>query len=213
MKRDNTKMPDSVHEVYDWIEDEVSWLHERWKNYRQLFDRGEQRANLLEATALGFFLLCKETFGHSVILTLSRLADPNKTCGKKNLSLFTLIGEVESAGDKELAERMKKGWEKAKSGFEPLRTFRHKRLAHNDRKKNLSAIEEVFPAIRKSQIDKCIAAVDKILGLVPEYYDRCQAGYDLVGAISSEDADWLVLQLEDLRAIDRKRKVPKYSQT
>jgi hypothetical protein len=69
-------MGPDLGQLYHELEDGVSWLHEKWGELLELFDKGPERIALLNEVAPNFFYLVQQVLWESVLLHLSRLTDP-----------------------------------------------------------------------------------------------------------------------------------------
>jgi hypothetical protein len=83
--------------VYHELWNEVTWLHAKWNQYRQLFGHSRQRVELLNEVASHFFRIVQDALWDDVILHLARLTDPLRSRGKANLSLRKLPEVISDA--------------------------------------------------------------------------------------------------------------------
>jgi len=79
-------MGNRLGSIFTELENELIWLHHKWDQYLKLFGRSEKQIIILNETANGFFGLVQMVLFEDIILHISRLTDPSKTFGKKNLS-------------------------------------------------------------------------------------------------------------------------------
>jgi hypothetical protein len=92
-------MGSPLGEIYHSLGDEVSWLHLKWNDFRELFaDR--ETVELLNSAAATFFHDLQRQTWEDVLLHLCRLTDPPKSSGKANLTVRRL---PDSVSDPQLA--------------------------------------------------------------------------------------------------------------
>jgi hypothetical protein len=100
-------MPASLVELWTLFYQEVIWLHARWKIYRQLYTTSEIRVQLLNEAAPVLSSLLQNALGDEVQLGLSKLADPVTNGKNRNLTLETLLNEVEAADGRACAAELR----------------------------------------------------------------------------------------------------------
>lgn len=153
------KIPDALEPLWDNISREVLRIHERWIIYRQLFGTSPERIDLLNEIAGLFFHTLEDLMVDDIILSLSRLMDPEKSKTKAGesrnavLKQFIIHEEITNhprIGDgfplhEELLNRYKELEKKCSN----LKAIRHKRIAHRDWDVALG-IQPLPPISRKS---------------------------------------------------------------
>jgi hypothetical protein len=77
--------PTELSETWQFLHNEVTWLHGRWTMYRQLYGTSPERIELLNRVAPTFFGTIQAVQLDEIQLTLSRLADPVGTGQRRNL--------------------------------------------------------------------------------------------------------------------------------
>jgi hypothetical protein len=97
MSKSRQKLPPDIADVFDELDQHISSLHAHWLIFEQLFATSKERVELLNQCAPIFFRLCQDLFWDSVILSIGRLTDPQKSAGKDTLSLDQLLSKVDSA--------------------------------------------------------------------------------------------------------------------
>ncbi len=116
------------------------WQMEAWQ---ELFDvEQEKRQALIQSTAPGFFSIVQMTLAESILMRVSRLMDPTKSCGNENASLNSLLCALSNEPRPPLcceiealvSEWLKKDRQtKVEQGeYARLKVLRNKWLAHND---------------------------------------------------------------------------------
>ena len=64
--------------LYHALEDEVTWLHAKWLEYRKLFAKSKESVDFLNETARFFFRVVQDVLWDDVLLHIARLTDPAK---------------------------------------------------------------------------------------------------------------------------------------
>jgi hypothetical protein len=57
---------------------DCAWLHLKWREYRSVFGTTEERIDLLNAAARGFFGVAQDVLWQDVILHICRFTDPRR---------------------------------------------------------------------------------------------------------------------------------------
>jgi hypothetical protein len=95
--------PEQFAAIFDQLSTEVTWLHARWKLYRQLFAESPSRIDMLNECAAAIFYVIQDVLLGEVQVMLSKLTDPASSGKYDNLSLERLQIEVELLGQQALA--------------------------------------------------------------------------------------------------------------
>ena len=77
-------MGGNLGQLYYELDKEVSWLHDKWGEFRELFCGGQERIDLLSNVASSFFYVMSQVLYESVILHLCRLTDPPGSTKRPN---------------------------------------------------------------------------------------------------------------------------------
>ena len=174
--------------VYDGLYNDVVWLHMRWKLYRQLFAKSQERLDLLNEAAGFFFHVVQDTLWEDVILQLAKLTDSPRSAGKDNLSLRclpvlvseeSLLSEIKSLLNTALVA----------SGF--ARKWRNRRLAHRDLGLALATGGDPLPGISRADIEAALLAFRNLLNRLELHYWNSTVGYEH-SLIGPGDGDSLV---------------------
>jgi len=194
MRHKDTNMPESVQEIYGWLEDELIWTREKWHTFTGLFRNlkgNESVAIQVNRFASEFFLLCQEVLGHDVILALCRMNDPAKSGGNMNMTLEQLVNVVDKDCE-DIGPRLKEARKLVTLAMTPLREHRNKSLGHNDFKRCSS--DEAAPGVKYAAVDKSLESVEHMMNVVRLQYDGCDTSFDLLGPRA---VDGLVASLDE----------------
>lgn len=127
-----------LDELITHIGNEIKMLWAQLDVYQELYlIEQDKRLSLLEASAPGFFAICQASLAESILMRISRLMDPEKSCGDENSSLqnfcAALGADANYSGLKGTIQEAIDEWKQKDNGpYVALRTVRNKWLAHND---------------------------------------------------------------------------------
>jgi hypothetical protein len=127
-----SQIPQAIDEIFQELKKEITWLHGRWKIYRQLFGHSEKRIELINECASTFFYIIQDVLLGEIQVTLSKLTDRARFGEHDNLSLEQLQLRVETQGEKSLSAALRKLLDDLHNKCQPFRLRRNKLLAHLD---------------------------------------------------------------------------------
>ena len=139
-------------------------LHVKWKIFRQLFGKSEQRVALLNDFAPDFFSIVHDSILYDIFLTISRLTDPAETGGWKNLTFRRLMKMLEAEGRGNLVTKLTPVLEAIEEKCKPIRPWRNKRIAHKDFGSRLKYEPDPVPGISRQMIEEALAAIRQYMG-------------------------------------------------
>jgi AbiU2 len=157
--------------------DDLDWLRHKWGEFQQLFEKGQERIDLLNKVASNFFYFLNKLLFEDAMLHLCRLTDPPETMGHTNLTLMRL---AESIPDKDFGAQIGKDVEEARKKCEFARKWRDKRLAHTDLTTLRNAHASPLPSVTNKNIED---AMEFMRALV----DSVELHYGLRPPLSSSD--------------------------
>jgi hypothetical protein len=182
------------------LSDELTWATWVWDEYLELFTKSESRCALQNESANFFFGVVQNTFWQHVVLCISRMTDPEESCGKHNLSLDRLVQCVDDAQFRvQLTPQLDSV--KNKCGF--VRDLRNRRLAHNDLALFLSPDSGPQPVATVAMITEALEAIGSILNAIEYRHSQSTTSYDLIAKTGS--AVDLLYRLRDARRMEAKR--------
>ncbi len=188
--------------VYHELWNEVTWLHAKWNQYRQLFGHSRQRVELLNKVASHFFRIVQDALWDDVILHLARLTDPLKSRGKANLSLRRL---PEVISDATLKKEVGSLIEVALSTSLFARDLRNRKLAHIDLALALKTGVEPLPGVSRDKVEAALSAVRAVLNKLEAYYWESETAYEHFIAMGGEGDTLIYFMRTGLRAEDSRR--------
>jgi len=159
-------MPAEVAELFDPLVDEVVWLNYRWDTYHKLFGQGPKRTELLNETAPAFFQIVHDALFLDVVMAVSRLADPPKSCGRENLSIQRLQNELAEHCDAGLCSQFDLLVERFLTNSSPFKTIRHRQIAHSDLPTALNINTDPLPGISRKLIKDALHELASVLNFL-----------------------------------------------
>ncbi|MFA5865255.1 MAG: hypothetical protein WC975_11285 [Phycisphaerae bacterium] len=178
--------------VYNALTNDVTWLHFKWSQYRQLFAQSEKRIDLLNEAAGFFFRIVQDIFFEDVLLHLTRLTAPVKSYGKSNLTLHCLVQLVP---DPELAAEVKTLVDAANGACKSALDWRNRRLAHHDLDLALATAKDPLPGISRADVEAALVAIRTALNRLEGHYWNSEVGYQYSRG-EPGNADALVFYLQ-----------------
>jgi len=175
------------------LNEEVIWLHGRWKLYRQLYGTGPERIDLLNECAGSFFHVIQIVLMNDVQLTLSKLADRAETPQQRNLTLQTLVNDVAGLGETLQEEQVSKAYGSYRQNCAAVIRRRHKQLAHFDKATLLNDDTSPLPGPSRQEIEDCLRVLRHFMNAVAVLIGEPHVAYGSV--IMGDDGDSLVYWL------------------
>jgi hypothetical protein len=148
------------------LSNDVTWLHTKWAQYRELFGVSEARIDLLNRTAGHFFRVLQDTLFEDVLLHLSRLTDGAVTGRKENLSLERLV----LLAPDEIKLRLEALLGAVRAACAPARDWRNRRIAHKDLGVALATAGDPLPGISRQTVEEALSAVRDLLHHIERQY-------------------------------------------
>ncbi len=162
---------------------EEDWLRDKWAIFQELYERGQERIDLLNRAASNFFWFLHKLLFEDAMLHLSRLTDPQVSNGvKSNLTVHRLPSLISDPKLKISVESAIKELEES-CGF--ARVMRNRRLAHADLRTARNEHPDSLPAVKSEDIARALQCLRTVLLLIEKHYrippalilpDPCGAG-------------------------------------
>ena len=125
-------IPSDLKPHYEQLRTDLIDLFFRWIAIKNLYSHSQERLDLLNETAPNFFSELQQLLIRDLILGIARITDPPQTCGRDNLTLPRLAGDIDPQAHPQLHNQVAAGVNKAKQAAGPARNYRHRLLAHRD---------------------------------------------------------------------------------
>lgn len=181
-------LPREIEETWNFLHKEVTWLHGRWRMYRQLYGTSEARVDALNKVAPTFFGTLQNILVDEVQLTLSRLADPARTGRRENLTLATLLETLENLDVPFLVDQVRSNLEAYRQACEAIVRRRNTRIAHYDR--DTHAGGELLDGPSRAEIETALERLRACMRTVYQHYANSDMRYDLF--VMHDDAESLL---------------------
>ena len=187
----NPEMEGETGSLYEAIRQDLIRLHAHWQLFRQLFTTSNERMELFNNTAPGFFRFLQDMLVDDAVIALSRLTDPDKFNSiarlikvSKNQIHHALHDELES----DVANLTKK--------CEDIREHRDKRVAHRSRGGSPPSFDNgpvELPPITRQLIE---GALEDSAELMNKFLGHFASTHQVFEPTVTGDADVLVHFLE-----------------
>jgi AbiU2 len=182
-------IPTELAEIWQFLHNEVAWLHGRWTMYRQLYGTSPERIELLNQLAPTFFGTIQAVQVDEIQLTLSRLGDPAGTGKRRNLTLETLLQEIEALGIDGLAAELRPLLLRFRETCEGIAERRNKVIAHNDFQTRQPGANAIAGASRE-EIEGALDALRAFMRAVYAFFEGSHMAYEHFAMI--DDANSLL---------------------
>lgn len=197
-------MGSPLGEIYHDLGDEVSWLHLKWNDFRELF-AARETVELLNAAAPAFFHDLQRQTWEDVLLHLCRVTDPPKSSGKPNLTIQRLPNLV---SDAQLSLSLKPIVNDAVQKTMFARDWRNRRLAH----KELS-LDQPLASASVDHVEDALAAIRMLMNRFEQPYLNKTVSYEepipALGGVKSFIA--VLRKGVEARRAEREAKLRKYA--
>lgn len=173
-----SNIPPTIANIFTSLQNEIVWLHARWKIYEQLFGHSKERIDLLNECAGTCFYVMQTVLFDEIQVTLSKLTDPATSNGFENLSLEQLQRHIEKHSDAELAESLRAILDKLKKTCAVFRKRRNKQLAHLDLATALQSSTSLLPAVSHKMVNDSLELIRTYMNSIEGRYDDSETGYE-----------------------------------
>jgi hypothetical protein len=193
---------DELGTFYHALQNEVTWVHAKWLQYRKLYGGTERRVDVLNEAAGFFFRVVQDVLWEDVLLHIARLTGPPKSAGKANLTIHRL---AELIPRPEVAEEVRQRVHVAVTKCSFVREWRHRHLAHRDLALALQEKHATpLPAVSRQAVTDALESIATVLNEVESRYFDSEVAFEHF--LAHDDADGLVHHLAvAIRYDERKR--------
>jgi hypothetical protein len=174
-------MPTQLSYVWDFLHREVLGLHGRWEIFEQLYvENSPQRIDLLNKTAPTFFALLQGILLDHVQLSLSKLADPAATGRHPNLTLETLVHDIEKLPDPGLAQRLRPLLANYRTSCATVINRRNKDIAHFDYATQMARAQQAMslPSPSRQEIHSAFITLREFMRSVYVHFEEKHMAYE-----------------------------------
>ncbi|EOX3483866.1 hypothetical protein ACPFUU_003463, partial [Vibrio cholerae] len=154
----------SQFDILEAFKKELWDLENHWYLFLDLYghEHKKRRREVLFPSHPLLFDTIKLRLHDHVLLIISRLLDPEKTCGKHNLSLKTLISTYKPFSSEAL-EVIENAQSDILANFTKIKTHRNKRISHNDLTNKLNFD---LPTIPIKEIESVIDSLELVFNTI-----------------------------------------------
>ncbi len=193
-------MGQEVGEVFFLLKQELFRIYVQWNEYMEAFGTKEDRVNMLNQAAGGFFKCVQDALWSNIILGLCRVTDPAQTGKNQNLSLDSLRHLVEY----ELSTQINQPMSAVKDKTKFARDWRNRHYAHSDlRLAKDETATPLEPASRKHVIE-ALDAIVSVMDEVEYHYMNRRTLYS--EAMNQQNVVALLSVLDDGFRFNKERK-------
>lgn len=170
-----------------------------WDRYEALFGSSE-RVQILNSSSGHFWYCVQNMLFEHVLLGICRLTDPPRNRNRSNLSVAMLLELDPTPQKKALAHRI----ERARKYCYFARSWRDKRISHNDFDQLTGVADQLAPATRKKVSAAIVAIHDVLRWIQCRYFDSDRVLMEL----GDDDATQMLLALvrgRDLQMLEKEQ--------
>ena len=160
-----TKMGHDLGSLFYLLYNETVWLTMKWVEYKELYGTKKSRIDLMNKTAPLFFYIVEKTLWKDLMLGITRLTDPEKSMGKKNLTLQLLPKHI---SDNELKKIIEADNDELTHLTDFCRDWRNRSIAHNDY--DLFLNETIAIPLKSANRKKLQEVFDKLHAIIKKVY-------------------------------------------
>jgi hypothetical protein len=164
---------------------------------------------VLNRSASTFFNILQNTQLHDVQLSLGKLGDPAGSGSRRNLTLASLIEQLQASGETALTTKLKPLVEAFDDTCEKLRHRRNKWIAHFDLHTMLGTSATPLEGPSRAEIETALEALRQVMNCVELHYTESQTMYELF--VMNDDAEHLISTLMQglrYRELVREKAIP-----
>lgn len=171
--------------------EEVSALHMYWGEFVELYGSGQERIDLLNRSASGFFWITHKVMLEYVVLHITRLLDAPKTKKQARATLKALPAKVDAT--LKLAVQRQLDAIAGRAAF--CWDWRDRHLAHRDLELALERAAKPLLEGSRDDIGEILEGMANLLNTVREHYRMSRLTFDLASPTSGADNLLRMLQL------------------
>ena len=191
-ERNIVAMGSELGELFTLLSTELTWLYWRWTQYVQLYADKPSRLEILNASAPTFFWIIQQTLWLETILGISRLAGPEATGKKQNLSVRRLLPLIADAGVRTDGQRL---LVEVTSNSAFAMDWRNRHIAHRDLDLSLGRHVSALAPASKEGVDAALDSLAALLNRIERHHLNSTTAYR--HSSITEDAENLLYVLRD----------------
>lgn len=146
------------------VNNQAIQLSLRWKLFCQLFDSGTENIELLNRSGSNVFGLFQRLVLDDVMISLSRLTDPEKSFGNENASVRNVLTKAKASLPADTIAEVESLNKELENHVLNIRKYRNKALAHADLDHALNVSE--LPSVTYDELEKAMKVLQEIVNKV-----------------------------------------------
>lgn len=158
-----------IEGLFNVLWEEVCNLSAKWRLYLDLFANDENR-HVINDTAPGAFSLIESALRSDMIMIIGRLTDPPETGPKSNLSLETLIRELQPYCTAEWHSGLAADLAAIRVRVAPFKENRNRKVGHIDKPTALAQVPDPALGIGRSQVEQALAMISQLLNRISLHF-------------------------------------------
>ena len=181
---------------------EVTWLHLKWQEFREIFGTSATRIHLMNQTAPAFFGRLQDVLWHDVLLHLTRLTDPPVMRGHQNLTFGRYVPLV---ADLPIRGEMHAALDRVEAGTRFARDWRNRLLAHRDYPHAQDPAAKPLEPGSRADVEDALAAIRDLMQIPEHHFLGSATSYERTQGAPGGACDllyWLESGLEAQRSDD-----------
>lgn len=152
--------------AFHYCKQELWQISESWDRYETLFG-SKERVEILNASGGHFWHAIQQMTHEHVLLGLCRMTDPPKSMGRRNLSV-QYLHEADPTNEKQELGALARA---AIEATDFARSWRNKRLAHNDLLHKTGGADQILPSTGLQISGAIVAIHDALRWVQARYFD------------------------------------------
>jgi hypothetical protein len=192
-------MPGQAGVVFADLWKDTVMLQGTWEVFSELFGAPEERLALLDDVSSYLFLTIRQSLIHQLYMILARMTDPafaGRDRSQHNLSLARLVHELREGGDGGFAEQVEPRVKEIQVSCAPIRSLRHKVIAHSDLLVTLGAASPEL-GVKSAEFVRIMDRLKELVNHIESHYCKSTTLFEKTVAIGA--AESLYLNLERAR--------------
>jgi hypothetical protein len=198
-------------EAFHTLQNDLVWLHLKWRQFRVLFGTKPERVDLLNEAAGNFFNVVQDVLWDDTLLSICRLTDDPGRGDRKRLSIRQLPAMIaDPAVSAEVQTRVNAAIDKARFA----RDWRNRRIAHRDLLHALDPKASPLAEASRKSVEDCLQALRDVLNTIDNRLRQTTYAYEVVDPVHGAESllyvirDGLEAQRENEQAMREGRLPP-----
>ena len=180
MNKPSSNIPKEASEVFHRLQHELLILYTKWNSFKTLYCTSDENIELLDESAMGFFIMHGDIMRDNIMMAICVLTDPassNVKGGERDNLTLRHLASLVASHDSALAGELNRMLESAKTSWEPFRSHRNRRIGHFDLRTALRETDELLPDVGVTDVDSALSLVADVLNAVETFYDEHATTY------------------------------------